>query len=75
MQQAGYYYTNALALRVAQDIEGKIQEQDQHILVMLQSILSLVELNPSSNFSLDSDPYPAQVASSITSDQTQLVIL
>ena len=73
MQQAGYHHANVLALKVSQDIEEKLQERDQHMLAMLQNIPSLIESSSSSSLSQNTDP--SQVASSITSDQTQLAIL
>ena len=75
MQQAGYHHANALASKVTQDIEEKLQERDQQMLAILQNIPSLAELNSSSSSSTESEPRPTQVAASVTSDQTQLAIL
>ena len=75
MQQAGYHHANALASKVTQDIEEKLQERDQQMLAVLQNILSLAELNSSSSSSTESEPCPTQVAASAISDQTQLAIL
>ena len=77
MQQAGCHHANALASRVSQDIEEKLQERDQHMLAMLQNIPSLIDSSCSSSSSSnqDSDHHPTQAASSITSNQTQLAIL
>ena len=55
----------------------KLQERDQHMLVMLQNISSLIESSSSSSSgsSQDFDSPPSQAASSITNNQTQLAIL
>ena len=72
MQQAGYHHANALALKVSQNIEEKLQERDQHMLAILQNIPSLIKSSSSSSSGSSQDSYslPSQAVSSITSDQT-----
>ena len=72
MQQAGYHYANTLAEKVTKDINKQLQERDNNMLVMLQSIPSLTE--SSTNKDSDSTP-PVAVNFITTTDGTQLAIL
>ena len=71
IQQAGYYYANALAQEIGTQIQQQMATRDTDILELIQNIPSLVETRSSS----DSEEVPEHTENAIATNTMQLEIL
>ena len=71
MQQAGYHHANALAKQVTKNINNQLQERDNNMLAMLQTLPPIAE----SRANETSDSTLTYTANSVTTTDTQLAIL
>ena len=74
-QQAGYHYANSLVQKISTDIKQQLNDRNNQMIAMLQSIPGLVESSSDSDNSSQEPTEHVVVNVSQQNDQVQLDVL